>query len=112
MRFYKQTHRFYCGVDLYARSMFVHVLDHEGQTLFDQDLPAGPDAFRAAVAPYRTGLVVRPQRVPPGRARDRLLGSAVNLQVLQVRKCCRIKDLRVQFAGLTVFAVPGGPMGR
>jgi len=58
MRFYKQTHRFYCGVDLHARSMFVHVLDHEGQTLFDQDLPAGPDAFRAAVAPYRTGLVV------------------------------------------------------
>ena len=58
MRFYKQTHRFYCGVDLHARSMFVHVLDHEGQTLFEKDLPAGPDAFRAAVAPYRTGLVV------------------------------------------------------
>jgi hypothetical protein len=39
MRFYNQTHRFYCGVDLHARSMFVHVLDHEGQTRFEQDLP-------------------------------------------------------------------------
>ena len=42
MRFYNQTHRYYCGVDLHARSMFVHVLDHEGQTRFEQDLPAGP----------------------------------------------------------------------
>jgi len=58
MRFYNQQHRFYCGVDLHARSMFVHVLDHLGQTRFAHDLPAGPDAFRDAVAPFRDGLVV------------------------------------------------------
>ena len=34
MRFYNQTHRYYCGVDLHARSMFVHVLDQQGQTAF------------------------------------------------------------------------------
>jgi hypothetical protein len=27
MRFYNQQRRFYCGVDLHARSMFTHVLD-------------------------------------------------------------------------------------
>ena len=27
MRFYDQQHRYYCGVDLHARSMFIHILD-------------------------------------------------------------------------------------
>jgi transposase len=58
MRFYNSQHQYYCGVDLHARSMFLHVLDQQGQTCFERDLPAGPDAFRAAVAPFRQGLVV------------------------------------------------------
>lgn len=33
-------------------------LDHEGKTVFEADLPAGPEAFRNAIAPYRAGLVV------------------------------------------------------
>ena len=32
MRFYHQQHRFCCGVDLHARSMFFHILDAQGQT--------------------------------------------------------------------------------
>jgi transposase len=58
MRFYNQQHQYYCGIDLHARSMYLHILDHQGQTRFEQDLPAGPDVFRTAVAPYREGLVV------------------------------------------------------
>jgi hypothetical protein len=42
MRFYNQPHAYYCGVDLHARSMFTHILDAQGKTLFDRDLPAGP----------------------------------------------------------------------
>jgi hypothetical protein len=55
---YNTQHRFYCGVDLHARSMYVHVLDDKGQTRFDRDLPAGPDAFLQAVKPFRKDLVV------------------------------------------------------
>ena len=58
MRFYNHSHAFYCGVDLHARSMFIHILDHDGKTVFEADLPANPDAFRHAIAPYRAGLVV------------------------------------------------------
>ena len=58
MRTYNQQHAFYCGVDLHARSMFVHVLDAAGTTRFAQDLPAAPAAFLDAVKPYRDGLVV------------------------------------------------------
>ena len=55
---YSRQHRFYCGVDLHARSMFTHVLDAKGKTVFEQDLPANPDTFLAAIRPYRKDLVV------------------------------------------------------
>jgi hypothetical protein len=50
--------RFYAGVDLHARSMFTHVLDHAGRTVFEKDLLASPDTFLDAVQPFRPGLVV------------------------------------------------------
>jgi transposase len=50
--------RFYAGVDLHARSLFLCVLDHEGQERFARNLPAAPAPFLRAVAPFREGLVV------------------------------------------------------
>jgi transposase len=58
MRFYQQSHRFYCGVDLHARCMYLCVLDHAGQTVLHRDLPADAGAFLEAVAPFRDGLAV------------------------------------------------------
>jgi transposase len=58
MRFYTQQHRFYAGIDLHARAMHVCILDHDGAVVFDRNLPARPDAFLRAVAPFRDGLVV------------------------------------------------------
>src|SRR5262245_32754226 len=50
--------RFYAGVDLHARALFLVVLDADGQTRFARNLPANPDAFLRAVAPFRDGLLV------------------------------------------------------
>ena len=58
MRFYTQQHRFYCGVDLHARTMYLCILDGAGQVVYDKNLAADPDAFLKAVAPFRDGLVV------------------------------------------------------
>src|SRR5215510_11992454 len=58
MRFYNQQHRFYCGVDLHARTLSLCILDRDGTTVLHQTLAAGPDAFLRAVAPYREGLAV------------------------------------------------------
>src|SRR5262245_21953766 len=58
MRLYNQPHAFYAGVDLHARSLFTHVLDHKGKTVFERDLPAEPAAFLEAVQPFRQGLLV------------------------------------------------------
>jgi transposase len=58
MRFYTQQHRFYCGVDLHARTMYLCILDDAGQVVYDRNLASEPGAFLKAVAPYRDGLVV------------------------------------------------------
>jgi transposase len=55
---YNQQHRFYGGVDLHARSMYLHIVDAKGKAVFDKDLPAGPDEFLDAVKPFRKNLVV------------------------------------------------------
>ena len=33
MRFYSSAHRFYCGVDLHARTMYLCILDAQSQFL-------------------------------------------------------------------------------
>src|SRR5919201_589733 len=58
MRFYNQQHRFYCGVDLHARSLSLHALDAEGQSVLAKTIAARPEAFLQAVAPFRDGLAV------------------------------------------------------
>lgn len=58
MHYFRGTHPYYCGVDLHARTMFVHVLDADGKTVLEADLPAEPAAFLKALQPFRPGLVV------------------------------------------------------
>jgi len=58
MKFYTQQHRFYCGIDLHARTMYLCILDSQGREVFSQDLPSSPAAFLDAIAPFREGLVV------------------------------------------------------
>jgi transposase len=58
MRFYTKQHKFYCGIDLHARSMYLCILNQEGAILLHRNMPAGPEPFLKAIAPYREDLVV------------------------------------------------------
>jgi transposase len=58
MRFYNQPHRFYCGVDLHARTLAVCILDGDGNTVLHDSIAATPAAFLKAVQPFRDGLAV------------------------------------------------------
>jgi transposase len=58
MRFYTKQHKFYCGIDLHARSMYLCILNQEGEILLHRNMPAGPEPFLKAIAPYREDLVV------------------------------------------------------
>ena len=58
MRFYTNQHKFYCGIDLHARSMYVCILSQDGEILLHRNMKAAPEPFLKAVAPYRDGLAV------------------------------------------------------
>jgi transposase len=58
MRFYTKQHPFYCGIDLHARSMYVCIVNQDGEILVHRNMKAAPEPFLKAVAPYRDGLVV------------------------------------------------------
>src|SRR5436190_23732171 len=58
MRFYTTPHRYYCGIDLHARRMYICVLDAEGQIRVHRNGPATPEGFLEIVAPYWDDLVV------------------------------------------------------
>jgi hypothetical protein len=66
VRFYNQPHSYYCGIELHARSMFSHILDAQGQTVLEWNLPSTPEAFLDAFHPYRQGIVVGCEVSPGG----------------------------------------------
>ena len=53
MRFLNQTAASYVGVDLHARTLYVCVLDSAGTLRLSRNLPAKPDPFLQAIAPFR-----------------------------------------------------------
>lgn len=58
MKFYTQQHRYYCGIDLHARSMYVCVLDSQGDILLHRNMPCSPESFLKTIAPYREDMAV------------------------------------------------------
>jgi transposase len=58
MRFYTKQHKYYCGIDLHARSMYVCILDQEGSICVHRQITTSPEAFRIAIAPYREDIAV------------------------------------------------------
>lgn len=58
MNFYNHTHPYYCGIDLHARSLYVCILDEQGNTLNHKEIPAKPEKLHALLSPYIDNIVV------------------------------------------------------
>jgi len=58
MKFYTGQHKYYCGVDLHARTMFLCVLDERGYPLLEKNIKTDPELFLKTIEPYRENLVV------------------------------------------------------
>src|SRR3970040_2899918 len=58
MRFYTGQHRYYCGIDLHARRMYICILDADGQIRLHRTGPAPPEHFLTTIAAYREDVVV------------------------------------------------------
>ena len=57
MRFYTTPHRYYCGIDLHARRMYICVLDERGQILVHRNGPATPEHLLTTIRAYREDIV-------------------------------------------------------
>jgi transposase len=58
MRFYTKPHKFYCGIDLHARSMYVCILNQDGDIVVHRNIKTKPDALLQIMVPYREDIVV------------------------------------------------------
>jgi Transposase len=58
MRFYTTQHHVYCGIDLHARTLYVCILNRDGEVLVHRNLKASPEALRKTMAPYRDDLAI------------------------------------------------------
>jgi transposase len=58
MRFYTKQHEFYCGIDLHAKTMYLCIINQEGDILLHRNMRTDPEVFQRAIAPYRQDIVV------------------------------------------------------
>ena len=58
MRFYTKQHQYYCGIDLHARTMYLCILDREGNVLIHKNMKTDPNRFLKIIAPYRDDMVI------------------------------------------------------
>lgn len=58
MKFYTNSHPYYCGIDLHARSLYVCILDQAGEKVFHRQISANPDALLSVLTPYIGNIVV------------------------------------------------------
>ncbi len=58
MRFYKQQHEYYCGIDLHARKMYICILDQKGKTIFHKNVKTDAELLFEIIFPYINDIVV------------------------------------------------------
>ena len=58
MKFYTKQHKYYCGIDLHTKKMYVCILDAEGQIRLHQNIKTDPEHFIRILTPFREDIVV------------------------------------------------------
>jgi transposase len=58
MRFYLQQHKYFCGIDLHARKMYVCIIDHENKVKVHENIKTDPNDFIKLIEPYKKEMVV------------------------------------------------------
>ncbi|GBE02166.1 hypothetical protein BMS3Abin08_01608 [bacterium BMS3Abin08] len=58
MRFYTKQHKFYCGIDLHAKSMYLCILDQAGNVVLHRNIRTKPEKFLSTISRYREDIVI------------------------------------------------------
>jgi transposase len=58
MKFYTKQHKYYCGIDLHAKKMYLCILDAEGEVRLHRNINTERETFLAVIEPFREDVVV------------------------------------------------------
>ncbi len=58
MNFYNNTHPYYCGIDLHARTLYVCIIDQQGETCVHKEIPDDAERLKKLLEPYLGNVVV------------------------------------------------------
>jgi transposase len=58
MNFYTNQHKYYCGIDLHAKKMYLCVLDETGEIRLHQNIITDRELFLKVLEPFREDVVV------------------------------------------------------
>ncbi len=58
MRFYTKQHKYYCGIDLHARTMYLCVLDHDSKVVLHRNIRTSREEFLKVIQPFREDICV------------------------------------------------------
>ena len=58
MRLYTKEHKYYCGIDLHTRTMYVCIIDQKGQVLVHKNIKTNPDSLLKIISPYLPDLAL------------------------------------------------------
>ena len=58
MKFYNKSHPYYCGIDLHARSLYVCIIDQNGDACLHKEISASPDKLNSLLEPFIGQVVV------------------------------------------------------
>lgn len=58
MNFYNSQHKYYCGIDLHSKTMYVCVIDNNGEVLLHRNIRNDAGYFLKVLKPYREDVAV------------------------------------------------------
>ena len=58
MRFYTKQHKFYCGIDLHTKKMYLCILDDTGEIRMHRNIKTDREVFLEVIKPFREDIVI------------------------------------------------------
>ena len=58
MQFYTENRKYFCGIDLHTKTMFVCILNELGEIVVHKNIPAKPEPFLELINQFREKVVV------------------------------------------------------
>lgn len=58
MRFYTNQHKYYCGIDLHAKNLYVCIIDQQAKILVHKNIPTHQDYLLPLINPYLDDLAL------------------------------------------------------